>query len=432
MKKNIKIFFAFFLGVISLSSCSKNEYESVGIVSPIITIGYVKALHNGDDVPLVKEKLMGASQIAGVVISDRNNGNFKANEIVVQNNGKGIIAGLVFSFNEDNSSINLGDSVKIDITDCILTRENGSLKVKGPNLNFAKVSRVASNKVVEPRVISLTQLYSDFFPYENTLVQINNVSFPDLVGGTVYEGEIKLGEDPTISIYLSTLSSASFSQNFLPLTASFLGIPTYYNPTSDYYNTAKTLFKMRNSDDVLNETGAAYLNFPEDFELAPASSKSNYVMPDINDKVTFKTGVWRIYQGVIGNVVNKDKFNPLGAQSIRLQEQLSVSAYLEMDFDLLMGASKVTLNYGTPTFTTPTESTFILEYSTDSGLTWTQAPNTNSITDPSKDVKEAVFNLNIVGKVRFRINKLGLGANTSIVKNGALNIDDFKVYQNID
>jgi hypothetical protein len=432
MKKNIKVFFAFFLGVIALSSCSKNEYESVGVVSPIISMGYVKALHNGDDVPLVKEKLMGASQIAGVVISDRSNGNFKPNELVVQNSSKSTIAGLVFVFNEVNNSINLGDSVKIDISNCVLTRENGSLKVKGSDLNFSKVTKVAENKVVTPRVITLTQLYSDFLPYENTLVQINNVTFPDLIGGTVYDGEIKMGEESNISIYLSTLSTASFSQNFLPLTASFLGIPTYYNPTSDYYNTAKTLFKMRNSDDVLNETGAAYLNFPEDFELAPASSKSSYVMPGIDDKVTFKTGVWRIYQGVIGDVVNKDRFNPLGTQSIRMQEQLSESAYLEMDFDLQLGASQVTLNYGTPTFTTPVESTFILEYSTDSGLTWTQAPNTNNITDPTKDVKEAVFNLNIVGKVRFRINKLGLGANTSVVKNGALNIDDFKVYQNID
>ncbi|MFA4869984.1 MAG: DUF5689 domain-containing protein [Pedobacter sp.] len=430
MKKDIKSLFAFFIGIIVLSSCSKNEYESDGAVSPVIYMSYVKALHNGDDVILAKEKLMGATQIAGVVISDRTSGNFNENELVVQNSSRNKISGIVFKFTDNNTSINYGDSVKIDIENCVLYRENGSMKIKGDDLSFAKVNKVESNKVIAPRKVSLTQLYSDFFNYENTLVEVANIAFPDLIGGEVYNGDVKMGEEASILIYLSTKSTANFAQKSLPLLASFRGIPTYYNATSNYYNTAKLLFKMRNEEDAFNETGATYASFPEDFELAAASTKASYLMSATNDMVTFKTGNWRIYQGIIGDVVNVDKFNPTGKQAIRLKDQLSESAYIEMNFDLTSGASKVTFSYGVPALGAITASTFDLEYSQNGGTTWTKVGN--SITDAGKNAQLATFNVNVSGPVRFRINKLGLGPNTSSVNNGFLNIDDFKVYQNVN
>jgi hypothetical protein len=430
MKTTIKIFFAFCIGLALFSSCKKNEYESGGEVSPVIYMSFVKALHNGDDVVLAKERLMGATQIAGVVISDRTSGNFESNELVVQNTARGKVTGLIFKFTDNNANINYGDSVKIDIENCVLYRENGAMKVKGADLNFAKVSKVAADKEVKPRVVSLTQLYSEFLNYENTLVEIANVSFPDLVGGQSYSGDVKMGEEANVLIYLSTKASANFAQKSLPLLASFRGIPTYFNATSNYYNTAKLLFKMRNEDDAFNETGATYANFPEDFELTPASEKSAYTMPAINDIAQFKTGSWRIYQGIISNVVNVDKFNPTGKQAIRMKDQLSEDAILEMRFDLLSGASKVTFSYGVPSLGAITASTVDLEYSQDEGMSWTKVGE--SVTNPGKDAQEAVFNVNVSGKVRFRIRKLGLGANTSAVSNGLLNIDDFRVYQNIN
>ncbi|WP_461484793.1 DUF5689 domain-containing protein [Pedobacter sp.] len=430
MKTTIKILFTFFIGLTLLASCSKNEYETGGAVSTVIYMSYVKALHNGDDVVLVKEKLMGATQIAGVVISDRASGNFNTNEIVVQNTARGKVSGIIFKFNDNNTQINYGDSVKIDIENCVLYRENGAMKIKGTNLNFAKVTKVASNKEVKPRTVSLTQLYSEFYNYENTLVEIANVAFPELVGGETYAGDVRMGDVSNVFVYLSTMANANFAQKSLPLLASFRGIPTYYNANSSYYNTAKLLLKMRNEGDAFNETGAAYANFPEDFELVPASEKASYLMPAINDMVTFKTGNWRIYQGIISDVVNVDKFNPSGKQAIRMKDQLSEDALLEMNFDLLSGASKVTFSYGVPSVGSITASTFNLEYSQDEGATWTKVGE--SVTNPARDAQEAVFNVDVSGKVRFRIRKLGLGANTSTVFNGLLNIDDFKVFQNVN
>ena len=432
MKKNLKIFISIALVALFLVSCKKNENEALGTVSPIVGIGFVKALHNGDDVNLVKEKIMGATQVAGLVISDRNSGNFDDKEFVLQNTDKGTTTGLVIKLNDVNTTISYGDSVKVNIENAVLTREKGVMKIRGEGLNLAKVTKVSSNNTLKPIVLTATQLFSQFYTRESTLIQLDNVTIPNLIGGEVFGGEYRLSEYLSISLFLNTSANANFSQKFVPMVASFIGVPTYYNATSDYYNTAKLLFKMPNEDAVFNQTGSVYLNFPEDFELAPASSKSQFIMPAINDKVTFKTGTWRLYQGVIGDRVNLDKFNPLGKQAIRLQEQLSEAAYLEMDFDLPNGASQLTFSYAaaSPQSGTAVASSFNLEYSQDGGATWIQVGDT--MTSDAVLAKEASFSLNLTGAVRFRINKLGLGLNGAVIKNGLLNIDDFKVYQNVD
>ncbi len=434
MKRNLKIFFVYATVLVVLASCSKNDYESGGVISPVISIANMKAMYNGDDVLLIKDKLEGAYQVAGVVISDKDNGNIASNEIVVQNSARGTTSGLVFSFGDNNTDFNLGDSVKIDINNAVLTRKNGTLKVIGTDFNFSRVTKVSSNNVVTPKILTPTELYSGFYNYESVLVQINNVSFDGVTNGQTYEGEAKLFDESGSNIFLSTSSSASFAQQALPLTAYFVGIPTYYDANSDYYNRAKTLLKMRNADDAFNESGAAYLNFPETFESVPASQKSVYLMPGIDDRVTFTSGTWKIYQGVIGDQVNYDRFNPInGIQAIRLQQKLTGSAYLEMCFDLNQGASKVTVAhaiYGLYSSDPKVASAWDLEYSQDEGTTWTKIGETVAETN-TKDATLVTFNTNIKGKVRFRINKLGSEGYPN-GQNGMLNIDDFTVYQNVD
>lgn len=431
MKKNLKIFISVMCGALLFSSCAKNENEALGMVSPVIGLKFVKGLHNGDDVSLVKEKMMGATQVAGVVISDRNSRNFDSKEFVLQNTNKGITVGVVIKLKDENTNINYGDSVKVEIENGLLSREKGVMKIKGDNLTLSKVTKVSAGNVPTATVLTTTQLFSQFYARESTLIQINNVTIPDLVGGEVFSGEHKFGDNKDISLTLNTKETADFASKFLPMVATFVVIPTYYNATSDYYNTAQFLVKMPNAAAVFNQTGAVYANFPEGFELAPAGSKDQFVMPAINDKVTFKSGTWRIYQGIIGDKINQDRFNPLGRQAIRLQEQLSESAYLEMDFDLPNGASQVTFSYGAtaPATGTAVVSTFDLEYSQDAGTTWTKVGQ--SETSVVAIAKEASYSVDLVGPVRFRVNKLGLGINGALVKNGLLNIDDFKVYQNV-
>lgn len=105
-------------------------------------------------------------------------------------------------------------------------------------------------------------------------------------------------------------------------------------------------------------------------------------------------------------------------------------AYLQMDFDLANGASKVTVAYSSYAAKADPPCVWSLEYSVDKGNTWQQAGN--EVFAEEKLRKEvAVFNLHIQGPVRFRINKWGLGSEkfNPDVKNGRLSIDDFAVYQ---
>jgi len=172
------------------------------------------------------------------------------------------------------------------------------------------------------------------------------------------------------------------------------------------------------------QKNSSYSNFPENFEQPDTAAKSHYK----KEEVKLKTGQWVLDQAILAAVEGKDRFNPTGKQCIRMQQNRNKSAYLEMNFDLTEGASKVTLLYGS--YYKDPSCTWRLEYSTDGGSTWQQAGA--DVTDASAEAKTATFSLNVKGKVRFRINKLGLGDGKAdpAIKNGRLSIDDFNVYKN--
>lgn len=169
---------------------------------------------------------------------------------------------------------------------------------------------------------------------------------------------------------------------------------------------------------------ALYPNFPEAFEWPDTAAKTHYKKADVK----LKSGDWNLDQAILGALTNHDRFNPSGKQSIRMQQNRSKSAYLEMNFDLPDGASKVTVAYASYYKDAP--CVWKLEYSLDQGLTWKQAGQ--DIGTETKELKTAEFNLDLKGKVRFRINKLGLGDGKTdpSIKNGRLSIDDFAVYKN--
>lgn len=169
---------------------------------------------------------------------------------------------------------------------------------------------------------------------------------------------------------------------------------------------------------------ALYTNFPETFESPDTAAKSHYKA----GTATLKSGEWTLDQAILGALNGHDHFNPTGKQSIRMNQNRSKDAFLEMNFDLSEGASKVTIDYASYYKDVP--SVWKLEYSTDGGSTWQQAGK--EINTDSKEIKTATFDLNLKGKVRFRINKLGLGDGKKdpSIKNGRLSIDDIAIYKN--
>ncbi|RZK92642.1 MAG: hypothetical protein EOO98_02405 [Pedobacter sp.] len=170
------------------------------------------------------------------------------------------------------------------------------------------------------------------------------------------------------------------------------------------------------------QKGRVYDKFPEDFEMPDTSAKAKYKKGDIQ----LKTGNWTFDQAILGAVDNRDRFN--GKQSVRIHQDKENSGYLQMNFDLPNGASKVTFVYGVYYKDSP--SIIKLEYSTDKGQTWKQAGK--DITDASAKQKTADFKLDIKEPVRFRINKLNIEAakKESGVRDGRLSVDDFTVVQN--
>jgi hypothetical protein len=169
---------------------------------------------------------------------------------------------------------------------------------------------------------------------------------------------------------------------------------------------------------------ALYPNFPENFESPDTAAKGHYKKADVK----LKSGDWNLDQAILGALTNHDRFNPSGKQSIRMQQNRNKPAYLEMNFDLPEGASQVTIAYASYYKDAP--CVWKLEYSLDQGISWKQAGE--DIKTESKELKTATFNLDLKDKVRFRVNKLGLGDGKAdpAIKNGRLSIDDIAIYKN--
>lgn len=104
------------------------------------------------------------------------------------------------------------------------------------------------------------------------------------------------------------------------------------------------------------QKGRVYDKFPEDFEMPDTSAKAKYKKADVQ----LKTGNWTFDQAILGAVENRDRFN--GKQSVRIHQNKENSGYLQMNFDLPNGASKVTFMYGVYYKDSP--SVIKLEYST--------------------------------------------------------------------
>lgn len=417
MKKIYVALLLLLAGAATFTSCiEEDDNPAEGTPNPFASIAVVRDLYRGNDLKLEPKSMMGAYRIGAVVVSDADGKNFADGQLFVQNTSRGFTRGIVLALGEAAAATyNVGDSLVIDVTGSTLTKVNGAMTIKG--LNPSGIVKVADGVKVTPKTVALGELVANFQKYEGTLVEVTADISPVPASDETYSGDKVLDDGSGNTILLHTQASATFSGAKLPASATFIGIPTLEGE-------AKQL-RMRTITDAVNPSGPIYTGFPEDFETPDASQKGSYNMA--NNNIDLKTGNWLLYQAILGTTPGRDRFNAPGAQCIRMQQNLSTSAYVQMNFDLPNGASKVTLWYGT--YYTDASSSWQLEYSTDAGETWTKVGET--ITDASQTPKAATFLMDIKGPVRFRVNKLGLGP-TSVpnVYNGRLSIEDIAIYQN--
>ena len=148
-----------------------------------------------------------STAIAGIVISDKDEGNITAKNIVVQNsNGSGIVV----RFSSDNTTIAMGDSVNIEISGATISEYNGLLQVDGVSNSNATV--LSTGNSISPRVATAADINTNAEAWESTLVQINAAT---ISGSTTYENTTTV-TDASGSIDMYTRPGATFSGSAVP------------------------------------------------------------------------------------------------------------------------------------------------------------------------------------------------------------------------
>lgn len=212
------------------TACDKRENWAEGTLSPVISIEDLRLLYKGSDLTLNTEKLAGAHQISGIVISDANAGNSQVGMLVVQNTSRKKTRGINVNIGNAASSFKPGDSVVITIDGAVLKTQQGALHIDGISIN--QVTLVSQNNAINAQLISISQLKSNPYSYESTLVNIYTGDFvPAPTTGETFNGD-KTYTDGTAEIILHTEVSATFAGRLLPTTASITAVAHVYQTTS--------------------------------------------------------------------------------------------------------------------------------------------------------------------------------------------------------
>lgn len=144
-------------------------------------------------------------KIAGVVISDRANGNWDTRNLVVQDASGGIA--LRFA---SNHAFNVGDAIEVVVSGQELSEFNGLLQVNNIENNLVK--KTGTGTLPTPREATAAEVKANLENWESTLVKIKGAT---LSGGSTYSGTRKVN-DASGNVDLFTRSQASFATQNLP------------------------------------------------------------------------------------------------------------------------------------------------------------------------------------------------------------------------
>jgi len=159
----------------------------------------IRSLYSGTDLTLPSDQV-----ITGIVISDKDNGNFDPKNMVIQDSTGGIVIRFV-----SNHTFALGDEVEVDISGQTLSDYNSLVEVIDvPN---AKASKKGTGTVT-PRNSTISQIFSNINIWESTLVRIADAT---ISGGGIYSGTATL-TDATGMLDMYTRSGASFASTNYP------------------------------------------------------------------------------------------------------------------------------------------------------------------------------------------------------------------------
>ncbi len=160
-----------------------------------ISIADLRARYTGAETDLPADL-----KITGTVISDRTSNSVFSQILYLQDATGGIAA-----FFTDEHNYSLGQEISIEVSNLSLEEFNGLLQIQ--DIPLARSTSEGAGPVIEPTLVTITELRTNFDAYESTLVKISDVT---LSGNSTFEGAVTVA-DGTGTIDLFTRGSASFA-----------------------------------------------------------------------------------------------------------------------------------------------------------------------------------------------------------------------------
>lgn len=400
------------------TACLKEDLNPAsGTLGDYISLLDVRKIYKGEEVVLNTSNMVGATRITGVVISDVSSGNIPTGTMVLQQTSRGLKRGIEINFGAGVAvPYQFGDSLTIVVENATITRSQGPLQLIVPGIE--SVTKVAGNSITDATELNLATLNAKFSDYESTLVKISNVNVNS--AGTTLSGNAGISEASGATGVVHTEAEAAFAAKDIPVNASFVGIPRITQSLAEV--SAQQIWPV-NLASISDESGALYGGFPETFENGDATiTAAGY---------STKTGLLSTGSYTLSNTGLNKEANDLavsGAYALRMNQNSASDSWCAMNYDLLDGATKVTVWAGSYGASADLGSTWRLEYSQNSGVTWIKVGE--DILTISKTKKLYTFLMDIRGKVRFRFGKKGIGSSTVNNQNGRFSLDDFSVYVN--
>lgn len=441
MKKLFILSMLIFSAMFIWTGCMKDRIT--GAPASIAFMENVRKLYVDKEIVIKRSDLQEATSISGVVISDPQGGNAPEGLVVLQNTRGNTTRGIALNLGDQAGNYYLGDQLIVRIEGKKLNRVNGILQILDVKPADIEVKAVGQIPQVALVTSTVPDIVDNMNRYESTLVQLKTAIPDNADAGHTFLGNRTI-TDWANPIVFHTRSTAEFANTLIPAMGDYTGIAFFHTVNGE----VKPTIQMRNNQDfvgmplIVRNPGALYSNFPEGWEDETIPGHLTAVAANATD--TYPSGEWLFHRmnrnG--GSTIGRRPPIPPATAARGLLMQVGQEAILAMNFNLPYGVKKLSFYCGPATTTDTNVGEFSVEYSTNSGTSWTEldrfsgyrpasnaSPNLGGIPfnrDLADPLNYKEYVLDIQGSVRFRFIQHSAGRSTG----SRWTVDDIAVYQN--
>ena len=227
-----------------MGSCKKDSYPGAQ-PSPYISIFDIRGIYKDKPVKLTKDLMYGATQLTGMISSDRSGGNLPGGIITIQDSRRlSKLRGIAIDLGSAADDYQPGDSLVISIEGGTLERKDGLLEITG--LDPSDVKKVSGGGTLPLNRATIAQIQASPGDYESVYSVIIKGGFDPLPEkGATLEGTRNLN-DGFGTIELFTDQNATFADHEAPVLANYYGI-VFNDQQGD---SLVPSFRLRNANDL--------------------------------------------------------------------------------------------------------------------------------------------------------------------------------------